>query len=35
MLKEKVKNLPETPGIYRMKNTNGEIIYIGKAKNLK
>lgn len=35
MLKEKVRNLPKTPGIYRMKNMNGEIIYIGKAKNLK
>lgn len=35
MLKEKVSNLPKTPGIYRMKNINGDIIYIGKAKNLK
>ncbi|WP_446493934.1 GIY-YIG nuclease family protein [Enterococcus dongliensis] len=35
MLKEKIKNLPKTPGVYQMKNTRGEIIYIGKAKNLK
>lgn len=35
MLKEKIKNLPKTPGIYKMKNTNGDIIYVGKAKNLK
>lgn len=35
MLKEKIKNLPKTPGIYKMKNTSGDIIYVGKAKNLK
>ncbi|MDT2599001.1 GIY-YIG nuclease family protein [Enterococcus hulanensis] len=35
MLKEKIKNLPKTPGIYKMKNSHGEIIYVGKAKNLK
>lgn len=35
MLKVKIKNLPKTPGIYKMKNTNGDIIYVGKAKNLK
>ena len=29
------KNLPETPGVYLMKNGTGEIIYIGKAGNLK
>nr|WP_245791039.1 GIY-YIG nuclease family protein [Enterococcus hermanniensis] len=35
MLKEKVRLLPQLPGVYKMKNTHGEIIYIGKAKNLK
>jgi len=35
VLKEKIKNLPRTPGIYRMKNTSGEVIYVGKAKNLR
>lgn len=35
MLKEKIRNLPKTPGVYLMKNTKGEIIYVGKAKNLK
>lgn len=35
MLKDKLKNLPKTPGIYKMKNSRGEIIYVGKAKNLK
>ena len=29
------KNLPKKPGVYIMKNADGEIIYIGKAKNLK
>ena len=29
------KNLPPTPGVYIMKNTKGEILYIGKAVNLK
>ncbi|TCT14222.1 excinuclease ABC subunit C [Natranaerovirga pectinivora] len=34
-IKEELKKLPEKPGIYIMKNTNDEIIYIGKAINLK
>ncbi|MFA6354274.1 MAG: excinuclease ABC subunit UvrC [Candidatus Paceibacterota bacterium] len=29
------KNLPLTPGVYLMKNKKGEIIYVGKAGNLK
>ncbi len=33
-VKKKVKNLPKGPGVYMMKNSRGEIIYIGKAKNL-
>ncbi len=32
---EKCKTLPNLPGVYLMKNISGEIIYIGKAKNLK
>ncbi|MBO4412633.1 MAG: excinuclease ABC subunit UvrC [Clostridia bacterium] len=32
---EKLKTLPTTSGVYVMKNSHGEIIYIGKAKNLK
>ena len=28
-------SIPKEPGIYLMKNSTGEIIYIGKAKNLK
>ena len=34
-LREKAMKLPLTPGVYIMKNKNGEIIYIGKAKKLK
>ena len=30
-----LKNLTQRPGIYRMLNERGDIIYIGKAKNLK
>jgi excinuclease ABC subunit C len=30
-----LKNLTTRPGIYKMLNEKGEIIYIGKAKNLK
>ncbi|GAV24736.1 excinuclease ABC subunit C [Carboxydothermus islandicus] len=32
---EKVKNLPESPGVYLYKDETGEVIYVGKAKNLK
>ncbi|MED4753874.1 excinuclease ABC subunit UvrC [Brevibacillus choshinensis] len=34
-LKDKLAVLPEKPGCYLMKNKNGEIIYVGKAKVLK
>ena len=34
-IEQKVKNLPEAPGIYKYIDKNGTIIYIGKAKNLK
>lgn len=34
-IKNELENLPEKPGIYLMKNLKREIIYIGKAKNLK
>lgn len=35
VLEEKLKNLPTDPGVYKYFDANGEIIYIGKAKNLK
>ena len=34
-LKQKANRLPLTPGVYIMKDKNGVIIYIGKAKSLK
>lgn len=34
-LKDKANGLPKTPGVYIMKNSSGDIIYIGKAKSLK
>ena len=33
-IKAKLANLPNEPGSYQMKDKDGEIIYVGKAKNL-
>lgn len=33
-IKEKLKLVPKLPGSYQMKNKDGVIIYVGKAKNL-
>lgn len=33
-IKAKLVNLPHSPGSYQMKNRDGEIIYVGKAKDL-
>lgn len=35
VIEEKLKYLPENPGVYVMLDENGQIIYVGKAKNLK
>lgn len=35
ILKDQIKNMPSSPGVYLMKDYAGKIIYIGKAKNLK
>jgi excinuclease ABC subunit C len=32
---EKVKTFPTTPGVYLMKDADGKVIYVGKAKNLR
>ena len=34
-IEEKLKLLPELPGVYKMFNAGGELIYVGKAVNLK
>ncbi|MBC7798827.1 MAG: excinuclease ABC subunit C, partial [Pyrinomonadaceae bacterium] len=34
-LQEKLKNLPDAPGVYIHKDEGGKIIYVGKAKVLK
>ena len=34
-LKTKVSELPQNSGVYIMKNAEGVVIYVGKAKNLK
>lgn len=33
--RNKLKELPQSPGIYMMKNLQGDIIYVGKAINLR
>lgn len=35
VLEEKLKNLPDQPGVYLMKDQKDQIIYVGKAINLK
>ena len=32
---EKVRAFPQTPGVYLMKDASGQVIYVGKAKNLR
>ncbi|MEG1923148.1 MAG: excinuclease ABC subunit UvrC [Clostridia bacterium] len=34
-IEEKIKNLPENPGVYIMYGSGAEVLYVGKAKNLK
>ena len=34
-LKEKINSFPKTPGIYMMKDKDGNIIYVGKSKKLQ
>src|SRR5205807_9232435 len=32
---EKVKQFPAAPGVYLMKDDQGRVLYVGKAKNLR
>src|SRR6202051_711280 len=34
-LHEKIRTLPARPGVYLYRNADGEVIYVGKAKNLR
>ncbi len=35
VIREYTKNLPDTPGVYRMISEKDEVLYVGKAKSLK
>jgi excinuclease ABC subunit C len=30
-----LKNLPDRPGVYLMKNARGDVLYVGKAQSLR
>src|SRR5258708_35389891 len=34
-LKERLKEIPNRPGVYLHKNVDGDVIYVGKARNLR
>lgn len=34
-LKEKIRKIPDAPGVYLFKNKNGRVIYVGKSSKLK
>src|SRR5512136_1200827 len=34
-LKEKIENLPGSPGVYLYRDSSGKIVYVGKAKSLR
>lgn len=35
VLKDKLRTLPNGPGVYRMLNSGGDVLYVGKARSLK
>jgi excinuclease ABC subunit C len=35
LIQELVKQLPSSPGVYRMMNLSGDVLYVGKARSLK
>ena len=35
VLRQYIKNAPESPGVYRMLNDKDEVLYVGKAKSIK
>jgi excinuclease ABC subunit C len=35
LIADEVTRLPGRPGVYRMMNSGGDVLYVGKAKNLK
>jgi len=34
-IRDALKTIPATPGVYRMLNRKGDALYVGKARNLK
>ncbi len=35
LIKDEVRRLPDSPGVYRMMGEDGEVLYVGKARSLK